>query len=106
MYKGSCHCQAIQLELSGVSEHEGDVETLSCSDNISMTVNALREELIIDCAPSAIGEVEVTPGLKQYFCNLCATPVFTQDTRGNVALHINFYGHDLLAEHHRQYYIR
>jgi len=105
MYKGSCSCQAIQLELTGICENDFDVETLSYSDNTMLTVSAHRDALVIDCAPSVLGEVVISPTQKQTFCNLCATPVFTEDNCGNIALHVHFYGHDLLAEHHGQYHI-
>ena len=105
MYKGSCSCQAIQLELSGVSEREPDVETLSCSDNSTITLNARREDLIIDCAPDVLGEVAVAPNHKQVFCNICSTPIFTENGDGTIALHVHFYGHDLLAHPHSQYHI-
>ncbi|AEF01976.1 ADP-ribosylglycohydrolase [Alteromonas sp. KS69] len=105
MYKGSCQCQAVQFELSDISEDELDVETLSCSETLNLTIAGAREHLVIDCAPSMLGELQLSPNSKQFFCNECSTPIFTEDDQGNIGLHVAFYGHDLLAKHHSQYHI-
>ncbi len=105
MYKGSCHCQAVQYELSECSEDELDVETLSCGDTLHLTIAEARKHLVIDCAPSTLGELQLSPNQKQLFCNACSTPIYTSDQHGNIALHVAFYGHDLLAKHHSQFHI-
>lgn len=105
MYRSSCSCQAVQLEIEGSSLNDIDVETLSCSDDKSLILEAHREEVVIDCEPSVLGTMHSTPGVKQYFCNLCSTPLFSENQQGRIRLQVNFYGHDLLSEHHSQFHL-
>ncbi len=105
MYRSCCSCQAVQLEIDGSSLNDLDVETLSCSDDKSFILEAHREEIVIDCEPSVLGSMQSTPGVKQYFCNLCSTHLFSENPHGKIQLQVNFYGHDLLSEHHGQFHL-
>lgn len=103
MYRSSCSCQEIQLEVSASSEQAPDIETLSCNDGQSLVLCTHRRHITIDCAPNALGEIHLTPNQTQVFCNFCSTQLFTQNQAGDVELTVKFYGHDLLNEHHGQF---
>ena len=55
MYRGSCSCQAIQYEIDHIGELDADDETLTHSDTSELRVTIEKEQLVIDCAPSALG---------------------------------------------------
>jgi len=57
MYRGSCSCQAIQYEIDHIGELDADDETLTHSDTSELRVTIEKEQLVIDCAPSALAEL-------------------------------------------------
>ena len=103
MYRSSCSCQEIQIEVSGVCEQALDLETLSCNDDQTLTLTTHRRNISIDCAAHALGEIQLAPSQTQVFCNLCSTQLFTQYAGGEVELTVKYYGHDVLSEPNGQF---
>lgn len=103
MYRGSCSCQAIQFEVDHIGELDADDETLTHSDTSKLCVTVEKEQLVIDCAPSALAALHQANGETHHVCNVCGSVIFVEHSPRNVTVEVTFSGHDVLAEPHCQF---
>lgn len=103
MYRGSCHCQAIQYEIEHLDELEADNETLIQTDTSKLSMTVEKERLVIDCAPFSLAKLHEANGETHHVCNVCASVIFVELSPNKVRLEVTFAGHDALAEPHRQF---
>lgn len=103
MYRGSCHCQAIQYEIEHLDELEADNETLTQTDTSQLSMTVEKERLVIDCAPFSLAKLHEANGETHHVCNVCASVIFVELNPNKVRLEVTFKGHDALAEPHRQF---
>lgn len=103
MYRGSCHCQAIQYEIEHLDELEADNETMTQSDTSKIRMTVEKERLVIDCAPSSLAELHEANGETHHVCNVCGSVIFVELCPSKVRLEVTFRGHDALAEPHCQF---
>lgn len=105
MYKGSCHCQAIQYEVEHIDELEADDETLTQTDTSKLSMTVEKERLIIDYAPSSLAKLHDANGETHHVCNVCGSVIFVELCPNKVRLEVAFTGHDALSEPHRQFVV-
>ena len=103
MYKGSCHCQAVQFEVDHLDEFDADKESIANSDNQALRLNVKKAALVIDCAPSALATLHVANGETHHMCNICGQLMFIEDEQENVSVEVAFNGHDALSTPHCQF---
>ncbi|GEA05402.1 hypothetical protein KUL42_01630 [Alteromonas sp. KUL42] len=105
MYKGHCHCQAIQFEIDHIDELDADNERIANSDNQSLRLEVNKEVLVIDCAPSALAKLHVPNGETHHMCNICGHLMFVETSAKKVIVDVFFNGHDALSEPHCQFVV-
>lgn len=105
MYKGSCHCQAVQFEIDHLYEHDADKESIANSDCQALQLEVSKDRLVVDCAPSALAKLHVASGETHHVCNVCGQLMFVEDKKANISVEVAFNGHDVLQAPHRQFVI-
>lgn len=105
MYRGSCHCQAVQFEIDHLDEHDADNESITNTDNQALRLYVKKAALVIDCAPSSLATLHVANGETHHVCNVCGHLMFIEDDRENVSVEAAFNGHDALLTPHCQFVV-
>lgn len=83
MYRGSCLCGSIKIEISGAITDIIHCHCSLCRKN-SGTAYAtngfvnLKDLKVID-PDHKLGAFEIKPGKKRHFCTTCASPVFSSN---------------------------
>ncbi|GGW94339.1 hypothetical protein [Alteromonas halophila] len=101
MFKNHCCCGAITLEVnadidaSNVSPH-----ALAEGHDSEFRMQVPAEDVVVDAEPCALGCLEIFPGHRQYFCNICASTLYTRIDEGQLSLSVQFSGHDVMSKHH------
>ncbi|MCP3703444.1 MAG: ADP-ribosylglycohydrolase, partial [Alteromonas sp.] len=62
-----------------------------------------KEQLVIDCAPSALAELHEANDETHHVCNICGSVIFVERGSNQVSVEVTFSGHDVLAESHCQF---
>lgn len=83
MYKGSCLCGTVTLEIHGVISSIIHCHCSKCRKNSGtayatngfIDTNALK----IKTGAAQINFFEASPGKKRHFCNVCASPIFSSN---------------------------
>lgn len=101
MYKNHCCCGAITLEVhADIDATDASTQSLAECASTNIRMLARDEDIVVDAEPSALGCLEIFPGHRQFFCNICANTLYSRFENGQVSLQVQFSGHDLTAQHH------
>ncbi len=103
MYKGSCHCQAVQFEVDHIGELDADDESVANTDNKRLRLEVLKENVVIDCGPSVLAQLHAANGETHHVCTICGYLLFVETTKDKMIVEVAFNGHDALSAHHCQF---
>lgn len=83
MYKGSCLCSAVTIELHGGIDSIIHCHCSKCrkSSGTAYATNGFvsKAGLIIKTGDEHIAYYETAPGKKRHFCQVCASPIFSSN---------------------------
>ena len=101
MYRNQCCCGAITLEVRAeIDATDASTQALAECGSSDIQMQARDEDISVDAEPSALGCLEIFPGHRQFFCNICANTLYSCFEDGQVRLQVQYDGHDVIGQHH------
>jgi hypothetical protein len=92
MYRGSCLCGAVTLELHGSIEAIIHCHCSRCrkSTGSAYATNGFIEKaaLVIKTGAAELRSFESAPGKRRHFCSTCATPIYSSNEQDPTRLRI------------------
>jgi hypothetical protein len=93
MYKGNCRCQAVHFELASSSYIEAHSSNSLLTDDSKIKLEADRQHVIVDCAPSSVAKLHASSGETHHVCNICGSLLFVEVRPNTLQLEVMFAGH-------------
>lgn len=103
MYKGNCECQAVNFELSDSVKVSPPVPPMALPeesisehvhDEYTLMLEADKQHVIIDSAPSTVNTLHTASGETHHVCNQCGTLLFVEKSPNVLHLKVKFLGHN------------
>ncbi len=99
MYRNHCCCGAVTLEVdAGMDITETASHSQTANEPPRARLVATDKDIIVDAEPSALGCLEIFPGQRQYFCNICANTLYTRFDDGNISVKVPVAGNDEMPQ--------
>lgn len=93
MYRGNCKCQAVHFELADGNHLEAYSSMSLPTDDSKMLLEADRQHVIVDCAPSSVARLHASSGETHHVCNICGSLLFVEVKPNTFQLEVMFAGH-------------
>ena len=101
MYKGSCLCGQVKIEVTGPIESIIHCHCSKCRKNsgTAFATNGFvsSQHFKLVKGEEELGKFEAAPGKFRYFCSVCASPVYSANeaTPGHVRLRLGILDSDI-----------
>lgn len=63
------------------------------SDGNKILLEADRQHVVVDCAPSSVAKLRASTGETQHVCNICGSLLFIEVKPNTLQLEVTFSGH-------------